>query len=122
MQWDGTKNAGFTRGKPWLKINNNFKDVNVEKELNDTESLLNTYIRLIKLRKTEEVFSYGKYTDLKFKNGLLQFTRKHREKEITVYINFGHDMEIVLPNERYQVLYGCDKRTLPKNGTLILKS
>ena len=51
VQWNSEKNAGFTDGTPWFKINNNYKTVNVENEEKDENSLLNFYRKLIKFRK-----------------------------------------------------------------------
>jgi len=121
MQWDSSKNAGFTPGKPWLRINDNYKEINVEKEFLETDSLLNAYMKLIKLRKTENALSYGRYVNLNFLGGLLQFTRRYLENDIVVYISFDIQVEIMLPSQSYQVLYGKAEKNLNKNETLILK-
>lgn len=52
MQWDSSKNAGFTDGIPWIKVNNNYKFINVANEEKDENSILSFYKKLIKLRKT----------------------------------------------------------------------
>ncbi len=51
MQWDDTENAGFTKGKPWLKVNNNYKDVNVKNQINDPDSILSFTKKAIQIRK-----------------------------------------------------------------------
>lgn len=51
MQWNSSVNAGFTKGKPWLNVNKNYIDINVEKQLTDDNSILNYYKSLIKLKK-----------------------------------------------------------------------
>ncbi len=61
MQWNNSKNAGFTEGTPWLKLNENYKEINVESEKNDENSVLNFYKKLIKLRKENETLIYGVY-------------------------------------------------------------
>jgi oligo-1,6-glucosidase len=64
MQWDGSPNAGFCSGevKPWMRVNDNFVDVNVEKQIRDEGSLLAFWKRLIKLRKEyKDIFVYGRY-------------------------------------------------------------
>jgi len=121
MQWDFTENAGFTTGKPWLRINDNYKQVNVEKELQNENSLLNHYLKLIKLRKTEDALSHGKYLNLSCKDGLLRFTRSYHGSSIMVYISFDKQVEIDLPAGAFKVLHGKPERTLAKNETLILK-
>ncbi|MDJ1154903.1 alpha-glucosidase [Macrococcus caseolyticus] len=61
MQWDASENAGFTNGTPWLKVNPNYKSINVEKELNDENSILNFYKKMIKFKKSHEIATYGDF-------------------------------------------------------------
>lgn len=51
MQWDDSANAGFTEGEPWLKVNPNYKEINVEQALADSDSIFYYYQRLLALRK-----------------------------------------------------------------------
>lgn len=61
MQWDDTKNAGFTSGRPWLKVNENYKAINVKNQINDPDSILNFYKRMIQIRKDSDTLIYGAY-------------------------------------------------------------
>lgn len=61
MQWSGSANAGFTEGTPWLKVNPNYGDINVEKALSDPDSVFYYYRKLIRLRKENDVMVYGNY-------------------------------------------------------------
>ena len=61
MQWDSSKNGGFTVGNPWIKVNENYEDINVEKQLKDSNSVLNFYKNIIKVRKENECLIYGSY-------------------------------------------------------------
>lgn len=61
MQWNSNKNAGFTCGKPWIGVNENYKTINVEVEEMDENSVLNFYKKLIKLKKSNEALIYGVY-------------------------------------------------------------
>ncbi|KIL34207.1 oligo-1,6-glucosidase [Cohnella kolymensis] len=61
MQWDETPNAGFSQGSPWLKVNPNCSEINVEKALADPDSVFYHYQKLIRLRKDNEVMVYGSY-------------------------------------------------------------
>lgn len=61
MQWDDTANAGFTTGKPWEKVNPNYKDINVEQALADQNSIFYYYQKLIKLRHEMPVITNGSY-------------------------------------------------------------
>jgi oligo-1,6-glucosidase len=64
MQWDASENAGFTTGTPWIKVNPNHKEINVEQALSDPNSVFYYYQKLISLRKQNPVMIYGDYTDL----------------------------------------------------------
>ena len=64
VQWNAQENAGFTAGTPWLKVNDNYKEINMADQDQDPDSILNYYRRLIALRKSptyKEVFTYGKF-------------------------------------------------------------
>lgn len=62
MQWNNEKQAGFsTADKTWFGINPNYKDINVDKQLQDPGSILNYYKKMIQIRKNHEVFVYGTY-------------------------------------------------------------
>ncbi len=95
MQWTGAENGGFTKGTPWLKVNPLFKDVNVEAQEQDPDSVLNYYRKLVALRKSDElkeVFTYGKFLpEYENMDGVMAFYRKDESKCILVAANFGKD-------------------------------
>ena len=61
MQWNSGKNAGFSDGEPWLQVNPNYKQINVEAQEAETGSILDYYKAMIQLKKNHDVFTYGKY-------------------------------------------------------------
>ena len=61
MQWDNTLNGGFTIGKPWIKINENYKEINVQNQINDKNSIYNHYKNLISLKKNSKTLTHGKF-------------------------------------------------------------
>ena len=63
VQWDATENAGFTTGKPWFHVNENYKQINVAAQEKDPDSLLNFYRKAIALRKSLPVVRDGNYTE-----------------------------------------------------------
>lgn len=93
MQWDASSNAGFTTGKPWLKVNPNYTEINAEAQLRDEDSVLSYYKRLIALRKSpeyREVFTYGTFSPvMEDTEGLLAYERKLGGKSAAVFANFG---------------------------------
>lgn len=61
MQWDESDFGGFSKSKPWININSNYKTINVKNQINDEYSILNFYKTMIKIRKSNEVLIYGEY-------------------------------------------------------------
>lgn len=61
IQWDNTKNAGFTTGTPWLHVNPNYHQINVEAALKDPNSIFYTYQKLIKLRHDNPIVIDGNF-------------------------------------------------------------
>jgi len=61
MQWSAEANAGFTTGKPWIGVNGNYTQINVEEQLQDEGSILNFYKKMIQLKKAHKLFTYGAY-------------------------------------------------------------
>jgi oligo-1,6-glucosidase len=90
MQWSSVINAGFTTGKPWLTINPNFTQVNVDESEKDPNSILNYVKKMIALRKEhKDVLVYGKYTLLdKDNKQVYSFTRESGNKKYVVLLNF----------------------------------
>lgn len=126
MQWSSKEQAGFTTGKPWLKINPNYRQVNVEDELADQESVLNYYKRLIALRKSEEykeLFTYGSfepaYGD---KEKIYAYYRSLNGKRVLAAANFGKDaLELKLANDNYKVLLSNMDGAEAFGGRLVLQ-
>lgn len=61
MQWDTAQNAGFTTGKPWIDVNQNYHYINAKQQKDDDTSVLNFYRKLIALRKSIDTLMFGKY-------------------------------------------------------------
>ena len=90
FQWDTTVNAGFTTGKPWLKINPNYKTINVATEEIDPNSPLNYFRKMVKLRKNDLTLVYGKYTLLDKDNPqVYSYTREWKGEKLGVVLNFS---------------------------------
>lgn len=61
MQWNNQLNGGFTSGTPWLKVNENYKKINVEDQIKDKNSIYNHYKKLISLKKNNKTLTHGKF-------------------------------------------------------------
>ena len=89
VQWDAGENAGFTRGKPWVKVNPNYKDINAKQALADPQSIFYYYQKLIRLRKDNPIIVYGRYDlILESHREIYAFTRTLEDDRLLVILNF----------------------------------
>ncbi|QEN04300.1 alpha-glucosidase [Thiospirochaeta perfilievii] len=97
MQWSREINAGFSKIKPWIEINENYTYINVEDQLINSKSLLHFYRSLIKLRKSSEyrdLIIYGKFIPLlQNSQNLISFKREYKNKYLIFICNFS-DKEV----------------------------
>ena len=90
MQWSAGPQAGFTSGKPWLKVNPNYPRINVEQALADPNSIFYYYQKLIRLRKTVPAMVYGTYNLILAEHAqIYAFTRTLADEQLLVILNFG---------------------------------
>ena len=124
VQWNTEKNAGFTTGTPWLEVNPDYKEINVESQLTDSSSLLSFYKKMTALRKTQEykdTFVYGSFKPYKEdQENLIAYTRTE-EKNILVMGNLqSQSRNVELPGEVKNVLLNNQEEVQIKNGTISL--
>ncbi len=99
IQWDASENAGFTTGEPWIKVNPNYEEINVENALKDESSTFYYYQKLIRLRKEHEIIVYG---DIKMlcenDENIFAYLKSHDgEKLLTVLNFFQEEAEFKFP-------------------------
>lgn len=128
VQWDDSENAGFTTGKPWFPVNKNYKEINAKKELEDENSILNHYKKLIKFKRENKVAIYGDYKE-HYKNSskLYVYERNYEGKRLLVISSFveesvafeapkGFDLEKgtpILCNYKTSLVQGNGFKTRP---------
>lgn len=89
IQWNDDINGGFSTGTPWINLCNNYKEINIEKQINDENSILHYYRKLISLRKKYEVIADGITLPLDEENqDIYAFKRVNNSEEILVLTNF----------------------------------
>ena len=119
MQWSADANAGFTAGKSWLPVNENYKTCNAEVEDGDENSVLNYFRRLSNLRQHSDALLYGDYEELlKDDEKIFAFARSVEDKKIYVLVNFTLD-EVKFPAEflsRAKFIFGSCENNVA--GTL----
>lgn len=107
MQWDSSKNAGFSTKESWINVNKNYKEINVEKDLKDSDSIYKYYQKLIKLRKEYKVISEGDYTPIcEEHESIFAYSRNYNNEELIVLNNFyGKETSIYVEDiENYKIL------------------
>ena len=109
MQWDDTENAGFTSGKPWIAVNDNYKTINTKKAMADRSSVYFYYRKLIELRKDENIISDGLYFPiLEDDDKIFAYIREYEGEVLINMNNFSSDyVEVNLEN----ILEDYDKFT-----------
>ncbi|BBI31160.1 alpha-glucosidase [Cohnella abietis] len=101
MQWSDRQNAGFTTGTPWMKVNPNYKEINVELEQKNPDSIYHYYKQLIQLRKSYPAAVYGTY-DLVAEDHpyIYAYSRTLNNKKLVMIINlFAVDCEWIWPED-----------------------
>lgn len=91
MQWDSSDHGGFTKGSPWMRVNDDYaQSWNVREELDDTSSVLNFWKRAISIRKQYEVLTYGNFVlHLPEDTKIFAFTRNLSDQTAVVVLNFS---------------------------------
>lgn len=89
VQWNSNIYAGFSESNPWISVIDNYKDINVEKQLNDKNSILNFYRQLIKIRKENSSIVNGKIEFYNLEHSdIFMYKRINEDEEIIVICNF----------------------------------
>lgn len=111
MQWSKDEWAGFSEAQPWMKVNPNYKDINVESDINDPDSILNFYKKLIAFRKGNEIIIKGAYKE-----------HLHKNKNLFVYERIlGEEKYIVICNfKEANIKFSCEE--IEGNGAKIVLS
>ncbi len=106
MQWDNSENAGFTSGTPWIKVNPNYNEINVELDQKHPESIYSYYQKLIALRKENPALIYGEYRPfLEEHPALFVYLRVLNGVKFLVLLNFSeHTIDFKCPEFKYSKL------------------
>lgn len=113
MQWTGGRNAGFSTGVPWFFVNDNYKQINVEEQEKDEDSLLNFYRKLLKFRKEHPIAIYGTYRELMPESRKLYvYERSYQGKRLLVICAFTAE----------QVRFEAPEGTELSEGTAVLSN
>ena len=125
MQWNDSENAGFTTGTPWKKVNENYTEINVSTQNEDSNSVLNHFRKMTKVRKDNPVLVYGAYEILQKEHPTVYaFTRTLDDVKMLVMLNFSEETSsIAMPeisNYGNTVINNYDELVIDKNKVNLL--
>ncbi|EOO74678.1 alpha,alpha-phosphotrehalase [Bacillus cereus VD021] len=115
MQWNEEVNSGFTTSTPWISVAENFKEINVEKALEDRESVFYHYKKLIELRKKYDVLTEGKYAILDGNHPSIWAYTRTVNNEVLLVINNFYGEEITYSVPIHVQLDGMKQEVLLSN-------
>ena len=115
MQWNEEVNSGFTTSTPWISVAENFTEINVEKALEDKDSVFYHYKKLIELRKTYDVITEGEYAILDENHAKVWAYTRTTEGEVLLVINNFYGEEITYSVPAHVRLNGMKQEILLSN-------
>lgn len=125
MQWNAGKNAGFSESTPWLQVEDNYEQINVEAEEKDEDSILNFYKKLIALRKEMKIISHGNIAFREEENeAVLRYTRTLEDQKLEVLCNLKEEpveVEWTAGDEFRKVIGNYDENPDVKDGKVELR-
>lgn len=123
MQWSEEDQAGFTKGKPWIEVNENYKKINASQQLKDPDSIFHYYKKLVSLRKEYDVIAYGDFEALDVKNpSVMAYRRTYKGETLVAASNFYGKEAVWNPEtdlKDYQYLLGNYSGPLPEKVTVL---
>lgn len=125
MQWSAAPNAGFTEGTPWIEAPENYKEINVETELKDPDSVYSFYKKLIALRKEKDIIAEGTIDFLEKENpDVLAYKRNYLGEELIVLNNLTAENAVIQQQpewKAYQKLLGNYEEITAEGGKITLR-
>ncbi|EHU9442836.1 alpha-glucosidase [Vibrio vulnificus] len=109
MQWSASPNGGFSQAEPWIEVNPNYPEINVEQALADSDSIFYHYQKLIELRKQHPAIVYGDFTPLFAEHdSVFAYVRSHQDEQLLVINNFSdQDVSLELPDNLQNKKVNC---------------
>ena len=106
MQWDDSENSGFTNGKPWISVSQNYDVINAKNNLLSEDSVFNYYKKLIKLRKENEIISNGTIKPIFQENSSIFAYERELNGEKLLIINNFYEKKIKILLNNYNIENG----------------
>lgn len=126
FHWDNTENAGFSTGTPWLKLNENYTEINVKSQENRNDSILEFYKRIIKTRqrgKYSDCLIYGDISPIEINSdNIIAYKRSFEDKNVLCLFNFcSNEQTIYLDLSNFNIVLNNYYEVIIDNNKIILK-
>lgn len=124
IHWSDNKNAGFTNGEPWIKLCENYKEINIKKQIEDKKSVFKWYQKLIELRtksKYSDILCKGNFKpNICDNSNIISYFREYEIKKLLIVCNFSSNISEFEINENYKVeINNYDILNKYENGYLL---
>lgn len=123
VQWSGGRNAGFTDGTPWMRVNPNYREINIEEDVLRMDSVVNFYKKAIALHHAHPALTFGTYAPVDEKNKrVLAYLRRGETETLLVAINLSDKQaKVSFPglNARECLLYTHSSRAFSRELPLL---
>jgi oligo-1,6-glucosidase len=119
FQWDDSVNSGFSDAQPWMRVHDDYKEINAAKQAKDENSVLSFYKRMLRLRKEhKDVFAYGTFELIDVMNeNTFVYRKQHQDKTALVVLNFTTEPQSLPESEGMKLLVSSYAK--PTTGTLL---
>jgi alpha-glucosidase len=122
MQWSSGPNAGFSDSEPWLPLASDDPAMTVDAQREDSDSVLNLFRALVRLRKETPALAVGVYRTLPAPDGVFSFERSHSKGTVQVHLNFADEpREVDVPPSAEVLLSTEGEGSTPQAGRLALR-
>lgn len=113
IAWNTSENGGFTTGVPWIALNENYKEINVEAVLNDLDSIFYTYQKLVQLRKDNPIMVWGDFELIDTVDNVFSYYREYEGERWLVVTNFSNEEQPFSSEDEIQtVIIQNDKENI----------
>ncbi|KAG8731688.1 hypothetical protein FRC11_002923, partial [Ceratobasidium sp. 423] len=125
MQWDDSPHAGFTNGTPWMRVNDNYKQINAKNQIDDENSIFSFWQKMIGMRKAYPLLVHGDFIlHAPEDEKIFMYTREHNGEKALVVMNFSKDeATATLPESlgtKAKFIVGNVSQGEPKLGNKVL--
>ena len=113
IAWNVSENGGFTTGTPWIALNENYKEINVEATLNDSDSIFYTYQKLVQLRKENPIMVWGDFELVDTVDNVFSYYREYKGERWLVVTNFSNEEQLFSSEDEIEkVIIQNDKEAI----------